>query len=159
LGISAFAIVTLVLCGALWALRGRKNRRIWATLVAPFNHVEYPLNRADTAKEAGGWILDNRRARVRKAWVTVNCDGIFVWHFWKRRRYQPFRIDWPELSSIDFQRFKTSNSWGTDDWGHAQLSFRDGRTGITVPWRRNFNDAMPDTIGYTDNPKYYEQDV
>ena len=158
-GISVFAIAAILVCGVLWSLRARKNRLVWAAFTKPFKPAEYPLKTADTSKESGGWLLDNHRSRVRKAWVTANDGGVFVWHFWKRRRYQAFTIDWAELSSIVFQRFKRPNSWGSDDWGHAELSFRDGRENITIPWRQIFNEPMPETIGFKIHPKYYEQDV
>ena len=159
LGVSVFAISIIFFCGVLWTLRARKNKLVWTAFVSPFKPSEYPLKTADTSKESHGWLLDNHRSRVRKAWVTANDDGIFVWHFWKRRRYQPFAISWAEISSIVFQRFKTSSAWGSDDWGHAELSFRDGRASITIPWREIFKKPMPETIGFKIHPKYYEQDV
>lgn len=158
-GALVFVTVVFVLVLLFWIRRSNSKKRSWAAFAAPFTKSEYPLPRADTAKESSWWLLNQNRDRIHKAWVTVNADGIFVWHFWKRKRYQPFRISWNEIASMEFQRFKLSNSWGPDDWGKAELRFRDTRPSVTIPWREVFVESMPETVGYTIHPKYYEQDI
>ncbi len=158
-GTLVFVTVVFVLVFLFWVHRANNKRRTWTAFAKPFNKSEYPLRRADTAIESTWWLLDQDRVRIHKAWVTANADGIFVWHFWKRKRYQPFRIGWDEIASMEFQRFKASNSWGSDNWGKAELRLRDTRSPVTIPWRGVFEESMPETVGYTILPKYYEQDV
>jgi len=158
-GVLVPVTVAVVLVFIFWIYRSSKQKRTWAAFIEPFTESEYPLRRADTAIETSWWLLDQDRVRIHKAWVTANNDGIFVWQFWKRKRYQPFKIDWAEIASVQFQRFKASNSWGSDNWGNAELRFRDERSPITIPWREVFEESMPETVGYKIHPKYYEQDV
>ena len=139
--------------------RSNKKKKSWALFIEPFTETEYPYRGPNTEKESGGWLLDNNRARVHKAWVTATGEGVLAWHFWKRKRYRPFKVEWDEIAGIVFQRFKASNSWGADKWGHAEITFRDDRSPITVPWREIFEEFMPEAVGYKIHPKFYEQDV
>ena len=156
--IPATVIATLLVTYGIYRSASRK-KRTWALFIKPFTETEYPYREPATDKESAGWLLDDSRARVHKAWVTTTDDGVFVWHFWKRKRYRPFKIEWREIAVVVFQRFKTPNSWGSDDWGHAEIAFRDQRSSITVPWREIFEDSVPESVGYKIHPKLYEQDV
>ena len=132
-------------------------RQIWADFVVTYRSAEYPVDEVDAGKARAGWIQSMDGTRHGRILVAKSDRGIHFRPAWNiGQALQPI-IEWAEISTISVLRFKTNSPWGDEGWGQATLVLRDaGRQSLVIPWRESFGDPMPDGIGFSIEPGYFE---
>ncbi|NOY73534.1 MAG: hypothetical protein GXP14_14400 [Gammaproteobacteria bacterium] len=155
-----FAAVAALVVAGLWSLAKGRRSKYWKKIRDCFELADYPIDRAQPDKEAGGWFKSSGGKRFIKTWVTVNRDGIAVRPFGFLSRLDSFRIGWERIAKVEFLAEYRHKEWGMDYFGRAKVTFSDdGDTVLEIPWREMFSEQLPASLGYKSETAPYVRDA
>lgn len=146
---ASFLIMPVLLLLGIPAWRLLREYRIWKVLYQPFRVIDDPFIDVDLKEESYGHVVLRNGIVVKRAATFASRSGVIVRKAAYPKMFPTFEITWDQISNIYFAELQKNDDFGHDPLGPARVTLNFAEEFVLVlPWRRRFNEYIPDHIGF-----------